>query len=163
MKITSEKARIEYIRKDLFNDRIKELQTIGDIPVQIEPSPEGFIVEFMEGKQYINLPTVSAKLKAARAQIKRLEKENKSLTERNAELLRRDEARGKEKDIAYSYDFMLLSAIHELGRILGGLPKEFCFLLKRKRYGDFEAAKREYFTKAGIDEKNSIEEKDIEQ
>ena len=156
MKITSEKARIEYIRKDLFNDRIKELLMIGDIPVQIEPSPEGYIVEFMEKKQYINLPTVSAKLKAARSQIKRLEKENKSLTERNAELLRRDEARGKEKDIAYSYDFMLLSAIHELGRILGGLPKEFCFLLKWKRYGDFAAARREYCEKAGINEEDLI-------
>lgn len=156
MKITSEKARIEYIRKDLFNDRIKELLMIGDIPVQIEPSPEGYIVEFMEKKQYINLPTVSAKLKAARSQIKRLEKENKALTERNAELLRRDEARGKEKDIAYSYDFMLLSAIHELGRILGGLPKEFAFLMKWKRYGDFAAARREYCEKAGINEEDLI-------
>ena len=134
MQIISEKGRIEYLRPDLFNDRIRELKKIDEIPIQVEGSENGFIVEFMELKKYEAIPTVSAKLKKANNEIRRLKKANEKLSEQIEELRKREEGRGKEKSVTYSYEFMLLSAINELGRILGGLPKEFVFLMKWKRY-----------------------------
>ena len=156
MQILSEKGRIEYLRPDLFNDRIRELKKIDEIPIQVEGSENGFIVEFMELKKYEAIPTVSAKLKKANNEIRRLKKANEKLSEQIEELRKREEGRGKEKSVTYSYEFMLLSAINELGRILGGLPKEFVFLMKWKRYGDFAAARREYCEKAGINEEDLI-------
>lgn len=156
MQILSEKGRIEYLRPDLFNDRIRELKKIDEIPIQVEGSENGFIVEFMELKKYEAIPTVSAKLKKANNEIRRLKKANEKLSEQIEELRKREEGRGKEKSITYSYEFMLLSAINELGRILGGLPKEFVFLMKWKRYGDFAAARREYCEKTGINEEDLI-------
>jgi len=156
MQIISEKGRIEYIRPDLFNDRVRELEKIDEIPIQVEGSGSGFIVEFMELKKYEAIPTVSAKLKKANNEIRRLKKANEKLSEQIEELRKREEGRGKEKSVTYSYEFMLLSAINELGRILGGLPKEFVFLMKWKRYGDFAAARREYCKKAGINEEDLI-------
>lgn len=160
MNKTMEKSGIEFVRADFFNERIAELERIGDVAVQVEAAAGGFLIEHAEAKVFAAKSTVSGKLKAANKEIRSLKKKIDALTGENTELSKRAQKREKNSQARQMYEFMLLSAIDELGRILGGLPREFAPLLKWKRYGDFASARREYCELSGIPEKSLLPDPD---
>ncbi len=162
MNKTFEKSRIEYVETIFFNERNAELEEIGDAVFQIEQAAGGFLIEHVEGKVFAAKATTSGKLKAANTEIRSLKKKIDVLTGENTELLKRAQKHEKNGQARKTYEFMLLSAIDELGRILGGLPREFAPLLKCKRYGDFASARREYCELSGIPEESLLPDPDNE-
>ncbi len=160
MNKTFEESRIEYVKADFFNERNAELEKIGDAVFQIEQAAGGFLIEHVEGKVFAAQNTTSGKLKAANKEIRSLKKKIEALTGENTELLKRAQKREENVRARQMYEFMLLSAINELGRILGGLPREFTPLLKWKRYGDFASARQEYCKLSGIPEKSLLPDPD---
>ena len=166
MNKSMEKSRIEYVRSDFFNERIGELEGIGETVIQIEHVPggiPGFLIEHAPEKVFAAQGTIAGKLKTAEREIRNLKKTVGKMGTEAADLRKRATQREKGAQARQMYEFMLLSAINELGRILGGLPCEFRPLLKWKRYGDFAAARREYCEVSGTPEKSLLPDPESEQ